>query len=520
MTGTEDAAHPTEAIARPSRRHDVWAFIARHRVFLVVLTLGVIGRGLVEIAFPYPFVQPDSHRYLDAAIDLRPDFDRTSGYSLFVRLIPGWRELWPLPIVHHLIGLTVGVLIYALLSRRRVPRWGAALATIPVLLDPFQIAIEHYVLSDTLFLALLVGGLTALAIRRRVSIPLAVLGGALLGCALLVRSAGNLVVVVAAIVLLVGQARWRPTIAFALAVVVPVAAYMLWFHQHHGMYSTNRFPENALYQRVVRFADCPDPDLPSYERPLCPQAPKERLKTAYYYAWSRYAPWRHLNLPPGTTRWEALHDFNRRMMRQQPLGYARVVAGDALRVFALRRHGRDDGSGQIENWRFNRDGQYHRLSEIPGMPAERDLRINRALAGRLALWSRLYVPGPVLFACMLVGLVAAVGLGRARRNGTRAATALVAMSCLAILFTSNAVSIFSWRYQLPLFALLPAAGALGAAALLRKEPAPDVLTARETFRRLFAPIRGLVRGSFQRGTGRPPGASGMRYERRGDEEAG
>jgi 4-amino-4-deoxy-L-arabinose transferase-like glycosyltransferase len=402
------------------------------------------------------------------------------------------------------LGLSVGIAIYVVLVRLRVPRWAAALASAPVLLDPFQVAIEHYILSDSLFLALLVGGLAVMSMRRRASLRRAALAGILLGCAALVRSAGDLVIVVAAIVLLIGQARWRPAFVLVLAVAIPLSAYMLWFHSHYGSFSTNRFPENGLYQRVVNFADCRQAKLLTYERPLCPRVPKERLKGAYYYAHSRQAPWRSVEVPPGKDRWDVLHAFNRRVIRQQPLRYAKNVVTDALRLFAVRRHSDAYGTGQIDNWQFALGGQYHRTSKIPGMPRRSGLRINEALASRLGLWSRLYVPGPILAVCLTLGLAAAAGLGRARRSGLRATSALFGVSSVALLITSNAVSAFSWRYQLPQFALLPAVGAIGAVALVRTKSAPDVLTVRETFRRLLSPFDRLLRLPFRRGIRRPP----------------
>jgi hypothetical protein len=60
------------------------------------------------------------------------------------------------------------------------------------------------------------------------------------------------------------------------------------------------------------------------------------------------------------------------------------------------------------------------------------------------------------------------------------AVGLLAAACLLPLLTSAALSGFSWRYQLPQIPLLPMAGALGLAALVRgrreggPEPAPPL----------------------------------------------
>src|SRR5258708_19071099 len=64
--------------------------------------------------------------------------------------------------VQHLLGLAMAVVLYLLLLRRGVPRWLAALATAPVLLDAYQVQIEQTIMPDTWFEALIVAGLAIL----------------------------------------------------------------------------------------------------------------------------------------------------------------------------------------------------------------------------------------------------------------------------------------------------------------------------------------------------------------------
>src|SRR5258708_8062096 len=64
--------------------------------------------------------------------------------------------------VQHLLGLAMAVVLYLLLLRRGVPRWLAALATAPVLLDAYQVQIEQTIMPDTWFEALIVPGLAIL----------------------------------------------------------------------------------------------------------------------------------------------------------------------------------------------------------------------------------------------------------------------------------------------------------------------------------------------------------------------
>src|SRR5258708_8737033 len=64
--------------------------------------------------------------------------------------------------VQHLLGLAMAVVLYLLLLRRGVPRWLAALATAPVLLDAYQVQIEQTIMPDTWFEALIVADLAIL----------------------------------------------------------------------------------------------------------------------------------------------------------------------------------------------------------------------------------------------------------------------------------------------------------------------------------------------------------------------
>ena len=67
--------------------------------------------------------------------------------------------------VQHLLGLAMAVVIYLLLLRRGAPRWLAALAMAPVLLDAYQLQIEQTIMPDTWFEALIVAGLAILLWR-------------------------------------------------------------------------------------------------------------------------------------------------------------------------------------------------------------------------------------------------------------------------------------------------------------------------------------------------------------------
>jgi hypothetical protein len=110
--------------------------------------------------------------------------------------------------------------------------------------------------------------------------------------------------------------------------------------------------------------------------------------------------------------------------------------------------------------------------------------INRPLAQVLRRYqlSVGYTPGPVLLACVILALVAGLGVGRARRSGQQLACLLWLAVGLGLLFTADLYQ-FSWRYQLPVLVTIPPAAALALSALTSprmarassatQEPGPD-----------------------------------------------
>ena len=79
---------------------------------------------------------------------------------------------------------------------------------------------------------------------------------------------------------------------------------------------------------------------------------------------------------------------------------------------------------------------------------------------------------------LIAGLLAALGLGRARRSGLRSASFLFAMTGFVTFGSTVVANQFSWRYMLPLLVLLPPAAAVGLTALLRR-PEPRAARAAD-----------------------------------------
>jgi hypothetical protein len=443
-------------------------FAIRHRVFLPLLAAGAALRVVTLLAYRPALIYYDSTRYLESMVQLEPKGVRPLGYSAFLRILPLEHDLTVVPAVQHALGLLMAVLLYALLLRLGVKRWLAALATAPLLLDAFQLKIEQYILSETLFDALLLGACALLLWRHRPRTGAAALAGLLLAAATLTRSSGTLLVVpaVLAVLLLRGGPLRAGTLLAAFA--IPLAAYAAWFHSVNGVYSLTTYGGRFLYARVAPFTDCAKVPVPPRQRVFCPTQPVGHRPTVEQFMWSnRLSPVYRLHHVTSIERADRAGAFAKQVILHQPLDYARVVARDLLRGFEPTRT-RHAGELPISRWRFevafpiyrrNTNAVIRRYGGDHG-------RVSPSLARFLVGYQRFGIaPGPLFGLALILAVLGAVGVGRARGSGLRTACLLFAAMGVLLILTSVAVNQFTWRYWLPELVFLPAAGAVGAAAL-------------------------------------------------------
>jgi hypothetical protein len=476
-----------------AERRTRWRRAARtHWLFLVVLGVGFLLRVITQITYRPALLFIDSYRYLSNLQDLSPTANsQPIGYSLFfLRPVLSVGNLAVVAGLQHVIGLAMGVAIYALVIRLGARRWVAVLAAVPVLLDAYQLQIEQNIMSETLFQALILGGVVLLLWRRPVSIPTLAIAGALFGLSATVRVVGAVLVVPAIAFALVagsgGRERLIRVAAISLAFAVPVGGYAAYYWIRSGDVGFARGDAYLIYGRAATFVDCRGLDLPDYERVLCPKEPlDDRLGVNEYAHHSPY-PGRVV-LPPGKSRDTVLRDFARRAIRHQPLDFARHVVTDFAKVFTFRRttFPRDVA---LERWQFQREYPTHQLDPTPVVRAQGggEPRVIEPLATFLRGYqlSVGYVPGSFLGLSFVGGLIAAAGVGRARRSGLRAACLLPTLCGVGVLMAADLFH-FSWRYQLPALVLAPLAGALAFTALTgwvspgREGSAPSPVTTGE-----------------------------------------
>ena len=388
--------------------------------------------------------------------------------------------------VQHLLGLAMAVVIYLVLLRRGVPRWLAALAIAPVLLDAYQLQIEQTVMPDVWFEALIVAGLAILlwqpqarlAARRGGRHRAGHLGHRRPGRRGPDPARGDLPARPRAAAGGGPSARRPPCARPSPCRSWPTAPSPTcsagdFFLSHTGV--------TSFYGRMAAAADCATLRLPAAERGMCPTTAQQAMGPglAGVQPGSPIRPY-YDNLPRAETD-SLISDFNHRVLTQQPqrvLARLRPRRGEAVRADPHDQPGRHADlplavPDDVPVLPAARLGAGRRRPRSPGSAAARP-RSGGPVAGFLRAYQLGggYTPGPLLALCMLAGLAGSAALLR-RRWRADPATRQLALACL--LFFTSAASVllvsdlfeFSWRYQLPALVTLVPAGALGIAVLAR-----------------------------------------------------
>jgi hypothetical protein len=496
-------AGPDDRVGRPlpgqtGRRAAALAALRRHWLAAALLAAGTVLRVLVLLAYRPALFFVDSVRYLYNAEGMDP-----VGYKGPLRAILFVANFNTVAAVQHLLGLGMAVVIYLVLLRRGVPRWLAALAIAPVLLDGYQLQIEQLIMSDTWFEALIVAGLAILLWAPSPGWRRVVIGGIVLGTSATFAQVGEALLLPAVIYLLAAGGGWRRAIGKAAAIcgafALPILVYCTVSLVLTGSFFLSDTGATGLYGRMAAAADCATINLPAGERTetihwltdhgrkvqsatvsMCPT----RAQQAQGPDWLEYSgdsPIRpyYNHLPRGEVN-SLISNFNHQVLIQQPLRVAGAYAFDVVKLFALTRNTMP-GDTSITRWQFQTKYTYY-----PPWTSEAVVKTATARfgGGSPAVWRPVaaflrsyqldggYTPGPLLAVCVLAGLAgsAAAVLRRRRLDpGTRQ----LALACL-LCFLSGACVIlvsdvfeFSWRYQLPALVTLVPAGALGIGVIIR-----------------------------------------------------
>ncbi|ROO82696.1 dolichyl-phosphate-mannose-protein mannosyltransferase [Actinocorallia herbida] len=308
----------------------------RHGWFVAVLALGAAARALAQAGYRPGLWFNDSFDYVQIALGPFAHPIRPAGYGVFLWLLQPLGSVAAVVAAQHLLGLASGALVYALLRRRGLPGWGAALASAAVLLDGDLIELETLILSDTLFLFLLLAALTLVlwpgTSRRR-----PVLAALVLAAATLTRTIGLPV-----LGLVLGWLAWRwlrdglggpdgrgarVLAAAAVAGLLPLGLYAGWFHAENGRYAITATDGVFLWGRTAAFAECTgiSPEL----RYLCPQGEPADRKASSSQVWAPESPigWRYGEAFDPEVNADAQR-FALQTIAAQPWDYLRTVSYD------------------------------------------------------------------------------------------------------------------------------------------------------------------------------------------------
>jgi hypothetical protein len=471
--------------------------LRRHWLISLFVLGGAALRLLVQLAYQPALLYIDSFRYLQDLGVLYPDAINPIGYeALLLGPILAIANLSLVVLVQHLLGLALGIAIYALLYRAGARRWIAALAAAPVLLDAYQLQIEHNIMSDLLFQVLLLAAVLVLTWRGTPGPMLAAIAGVVLAAAVTVRIVGITLIVPALVFVLLAAGRrprdgWPRRLfsggALAGAFAAVLVCYALYDLDWTGNFSLGGSSGSVVYGRTALVADCAHLDLTRQERLVCPKdpIPLRQSNGIDFYVHFYQNPYNLATLPQGMNVEGVERSFAMKVLQQQPWDVIGGVWGDFLKGFAPTRT-QVPGDVPLDRWQFQTSyplyaSQWY-VSEWSELYDNGTVSVNAPLAGFLRAYQLGggYTPGIVLGGALVIAIGAVLGVGRSRRSGLRAMCLLCGGMGTAVLFTAATME-FSWRYQLPGLVLLPLAGALGITAITGRRPdhgtsAPDPAT--------------------------------------------
>jgi hypothetical protein len=457
-----------------------------HKLFTGALAVGAVLRLFACIGYPGAlWFAGDSYVYLGAALRPQPNLSKSTGYSFFLRLLLPFHSLTLVTALQHLMGLTVAVLIYVLLRRNNVSKTWSAIATLPVLLDGYIIEDEHLVMAETIFTFCLMVAVTLVLWRPRTTWWVAAIGGLLAGYAAIVRSEGAIMLAVLPLFLLLRGWAWKTlrgwlvAIVFAVASLIPVGAYMSWFHERTGHYGVTMSTGFYLWGRVSSFADCARIQPTGDEAVVCPTTPIVDRTPPGNFVW--HAPQVHEDMrslggPVSYKGNQVLTDFAIHAVEAQPLSYAKTIFFNTMMSFGFPRVAYP-GAGTTYYYSFHLHyvtATYNLLPPdnpnhewIPGGTAYQDWLsyghqapgvVHKIAAIPILVYQRVvFTYGPLLALIFLVGLGGLIGV---RRRGwqvkslrlywaPRGTSMLPWVTAVALLVFPILLADFDYRYLLP-----------------------------------------------------------------------
>jgi hypothetical protein len=473
------------AMEAPAGLGRVWAALVavprEHALFCSMLLVAVIVRVIVVLGYPPALWFDDSLPYVRAALRLSPYRVRPVGYSFFLASLEPFHSVWLVTATQASMGLAMGIAVYVLLRRHGMAGWAASLAAAPVLVSAYELQMEHFVLSDTLFGLLVTIAVVMVLWRPVPPVWVCALVGLVLAWAALDREQGVLLAIPFGLGLCTQLAR-RVSVPRLLAgitamfvtLAVSVSAYGWWFDRANGSFGLTSSTGVFLYSRVSTFAECSVMKPPADERWLCIPAPPAKRPDPNFYAWSATSP---INVrPPGGSEVDSrvnslATNFALRAIEAQPAAYLTAVWQSITENFELQLMDSEAWFSQ-RNYEFppatpmslrafaGAKGElpYYRDGYAYDGGRDPSTRMVRPFAGWIRYYQRFVVlPGPLLALIVLAGLT---GIALAWRSLGDPAL-LPWLTGMVLIVTPAATTGYGARYLLASIPAFCIAGAFG-----------------------------------------------------------
>jgi hypothetical protein len=440
---------------------------------LLLFTAGVFLRVILMITyFPAVMLSSDSARY--ARIDSMPmfgDFWMPAGYPMLLRLLHAIsHQLWFTIAVQHVMGLGVGLLLFAAVRHVGVKRSISCVPAAVPFLSGDHLYLEHQVMSDYLLIFLATVGLAA-AIRGlvpKLNVGWLAMASVFLAIAALARSVGIILIPILVFCTLFwirGPLNRRAS-ALAAALLPGVGVFSLYvgvFVLVHGQYlGLCDMSGWNLYSRVAPFADCRKFDPPEGTTVLCEQrAPADR-PGPFGYVWDLSSVPR-VNFELGPESGRKLAAFAKQAILHQPADYLGAVLTDLAKYVDPSINPRPYGGQPREIVSFGwRDVTVEQQVVRAMSRGYRGAAVHLHGQRILAFYQNIFrVGGPALCALLFFSVV---GIFKAR-GPIRLGLCLFGFSaCGLYLFPVLTIS-YDFRYGIPPETFLVVSGVLGAVSL-------------------------------------------------------
>ncbi|MFF5235539.1 hypothetical protein [Dactylosporangium sp. NPDC000521] len=463
-------------------------WLREHRMIAALVAVGVLVRiGMMTAYYPAFGYFYDTRGYMDSASATTPSTIWPFGYPAMLKVLGAVTgHIASVSIVQHLMGVAMGVAVYALCTRRGLRRGWSALAAAPVLLDARQIQLEHFVLSETLFSFLLLAGIVLLMWSDKPPLWLMGVSGLVFALVTLTRTVGQPLAALVVLYLIVRRVGWRRIALFTVSLVLPLAAYMVWYDRHYDAYALNSYSGRYMWQRTTTFVDCSRTDFTPQERQICPPEPLGKREVGDVYLWEldhdaigrRY---------PGPAHDGLFRSFAVKAILGQPGDFAKAVAKDAWHLVQPGWQAPSRISCTTDLWTMPSGGRssnqinsncYATLMVTDFRAAGAGGAATKATKLNSAMWAygqTFVLPPSALVALALFALVAAAwrrrgAIGRLRDREAADSVLLAGMSLLLPLLGIT-LSVIDLRFLVPLLVTAPLAAALAAHRLANPTPA-------------------------------------------------